>query len=252
MRFINDDVIIKRASKKGANISKKELEDILLNKFFPKYLEKTYIDKKLASEDKEKVIETLIRLMLNDTSKGIIRDMKYISPMVFGLGYVKIHSPFQQTDPNSLLGFHKLNKNLTFLGFVSGVDETSLKDCWITLNNGKTMFNSPIKSPTITLPVFSILYYDGKRIRLYTPTYGNPVNTDFKCNIGDETHELIQELNKTDISKIKDRYKKLGIFDSKKSYAQMYCSKYTLDFNEKEDCINWSAIHEDLITSFDK
>lgn len=89
MRFINDDVIIKRASKKGANISKKELEDILLNKFFPKYLEKTYIDKKLASEDKEKVIETLIRFMLNDTSKGIIRDMKYISPMVFGLGYVK-------------------------------------------------------------------------------------------------------------------------------------------------------------------
>jgi len=64
---------------------------------------------------------------------------------------------------NTLLGFHTIN-DLTFLGCYAGGD-------W-------------------EHPVFFIIYYDGKKLRAYIPTDGNPWNTDTKSAYGNHKDEI--------------------------------------------------------------
>lgn len=68
-------------------------------------------------------------------------------------------------DPDDIHGYHSFSNGLTFYGVSCGGD-------W-------------------ECPVFFIVYWDGKRLRGYVPTVGNPWNTDTKEAYGnDEAKDL--------------------------------------------------------------
>lgn len=62
--------------------------------------------------------------------------------------------------PQSLMGYNQEENGFTYLGVCSGGD-------WET-------------------PIFFCVYWDGKRIRGYVPTEGNPWNTDTKTAYGND------------------------------------------------------------------
>ena len=66
--------------------------------------------------------------------------------------------------PDGLMGYRTLENELSYLGISAGGD-------W-------------------ELPVFFIIYWDGKELRGYIPTKGNPYNTDTKKPYGNSTEAL--------------------------------------------------------------
>jgi hypothetical protein len=62
--------------------------------------------------------------------------------------------------PEGLMGFNTLENDLTYYGICAGGD-------W-------------------ELPVFFIIYWDGKKLRGYVPKSGNPWNTDTKMAYGND------------------------------------------------------------------
>jgi hypothetical protein len=85
----------------------------------------------------------------------------------------KVQFDFENTiiddDTDNLYGLHTMENGLTFCGIGAGGD-------W-------------------EYPVFFIIYYDGKDLRAYIPTKGNPWNTDFHeayGNHGEDEYENIQ------------------------------------------------------------
>lgn len=76
--------------------------------------------------------------------------------------------------PQKLMGINTLKNGLTFWGVCAGGD-------WEE-------------------PVFSILYYDGKCVRSYTPTAGNPWNTKTKQAYGnDEEADIKNKESRKDL-----------------------------------------------------
>jgi hypothetical protein len=126
----------------------------------------------------------------------------------------------------SLVGFHTLNNNFTFLGIEAGGD-------W-------------------ECPVFIILYYDGNRIKAYVPSYGNCFNLDFKSALGSEINVREYDNIDTDIieEKCEKEYTELGIDFGKDNmgyidWAEAYCKKY--DLTCEDIGYNWDAIKEDIL-----
>lgn len=64
---------------------------------------------------------------------------------------------------NGLLGYNQLDNGMTFLGVYAGGD-------W-------------------EIPVFFIVYWDGKKLRGYVPTKGNRWNTTTKCAYGNDQED---------------------------------------------------------------
>lgn len=77
-----------------------------------------------------------------------------------------------------LLGFHDEDNGLNFMGFSTGGD-------W-------------------EFPVFSLFYWDGKDIRLYTPTDGNPWNTDTNRAFGNDAVADFKNIKKRWPEKLDD------------------------------------------------
>lgn len=121
------------------------------------------------------------------------------------------------------MGFQTLENGFTFLGIMMGGD-------W-------------------EFPIFTILYDDGKRLRCYTPSYGNTINLDTKTAFGSECEADI------DFNKLLSKYEKLGIvkpndigkkiFDT--SWMDIYIRKYDIN-NEDELKFNWIAIKQDILS----
>lgn len=76
--------------------------------------------------------------------------------------------------PQKLMGLNTLKNGLTFCGMCAGGD-------W-------------------EQPVFFIVYWDGKKLRAYVPTKGNPYNTDRMCAYGnDEKSDDVNRLSRDDL-----------------------------------------------------
>lgn len=80
----------------------------------------------------------------------------------FGQGETKYFRP-----KDSLIGYHTLENGLTFCGMSSGGH-------WET-------------------PVFFVVYWDGKKLRVYVPTKGNPWNTKTKEAYGNDENSDIED-----------------------------------------------------------
>lgn len=125
---------------------------------------------------------------------------------------------YEQED--NLLGFHTLSNGFTFFGYTAGGD-------W-------------------GVPVFMIVYWDGKKLRGYTPTGGNLINTDWNCALGDESVWGDEER----AQKVREKYKKAGmsvnddLWAFMESAGELYCSKYNTCMDDVKH--NWTVIRQDI------
>lgn len=221
-RFINDDVKLKHGGRKAARIDKLELGRLMLEKAM------VYGDN-FYGEDFDGVDETWYCDAHH--SHRIIHALFYNDPAIkadnkFNVdgenNYVyddEDYEPAEGDIGEHLMGMQTLDNGLTFYGFMAGGD-------W-------------------EFPVFMIIYYDGKKLRGYTPSYGNSVNLDFKSAIGSERSWV--DVNEDKIIK---EYKKLGIyrgdedFEDGESLPELYFEKYELDIDTAG--VNWNAIKQDI------
>lgn len=138
-------------------------------------------------------------------------------------------------DYDGLSGLHTLDNGLTFLGFVAGGD-------W-------------------ELPVFSIVYWDGKDLRGYTPLSGNIFNPVSKTAFGSEeereygTEQSQLPLSNKEISKIKKVLtearssetqkiaKEISVLATEYDRYRAY-SRIKILFNEVD--FNWDRIESDI------
>ena len=112
-----------------------------------------------------------------------------------------------------------------------------------TLKNGFTFYGAFISVDGGPNCAFVIIYFDGKKLRAYTPTYGNTVNVDFNCILGGEAD------CDADWDEIERKYRKLGIWNDdlcEDGLHVMYLEKYNLD--EDTFYYNWDAIRQDIET----
>lgn len=123
-----------------------------------------------------------------------------------------------------------------------------------TLENGLTFYGFEMGGDW-EYPVFAICYYDGKKIRFYIPSYGNPVNLDFKTALHSETESNIVKL-----SSIIKKYQKLNLLDKSINetnlqhkmlhgeidMAELYCQKYAL--TSEDIGFNFDAIKKDIMS----
>ena len=144
--------------------------------------------------------------------------------------------------------------------FYSDIDDSEIDYVGTPLLGFQTLKDEFVFYGTLTnadwsFPVYSIFYFDGIRVRGYTPVCGNLVNTDFKCALGQE-----QEMTELDVNKRISKYQKLGIFTpsnssisisdpfyrsgTDESWATMYLKKYGLD--ETSVYLDFNAMKEEI------
>lgn len=110
---------------------------------------------------------------------------------------------------DNLMGVNTLDNGLTFAGFYAGGD-------W-------------------EYPLFFIVYYDGKSLRGYIPSYGNNYNVDFNTAFGSE-----EECDNYD-EVVAKKYKGVPCDD----FLEYYIKREGGDPKGEID-FNWDAIKEDI------
>jgi hypothetical protein len=222
-RFINDDVKLKVGGRKAAPITKERLGRMILetarnnpNEMVRDVLS-TLDEKWYEYCDGSQFLQICTSLT---EDKSLQKDNKFhaCAENVVGHKYYPSHTEIGKP----LMGMHTLDNGLTFFGFAVGGD-------W-------------------ELPVYMIVYFDGKKLRLYTPSYGNLVNLDFKSALGSEDTDC------KNIDKIIKKYEKLGVYPEDEDDffdrpAVTYLAQYGIDedgFDCGEANYNWDAIKQDI------
>lgn len=108
--------------------------------------------------------------------------------------------------PKSLIGLHTLPNGLTFHGFAAGGD-------W-------------------QHPVFFLVYWDGKKLRGYVPTNGNPWNTDTNRAYGNSRDEEKDFQN------------------ARRRWPKYYADKTVEDFEPDQLDFDEAAIRDDVLARF--
>ena len=208
MRFINDDVKLKQGGRNSVKISQDELwkKIVARAKKIGEYIDEDTED---DGPDGEYACEFIRELIYGDET--IHKDIK------FAIDSENILTPYDDPDDYEL-GIQTF-KDLTYYALKMGGD-------W-------------------ELPVFMIIYYDGKKLRAYIPSYGNLVNLDCKCAFGSED-SVIDDVQ---AEKLLKKYKKLGIEPEDPDYidwSELYCQMYS----ETRDsaAFNYRAMFEDIQT----
>ncbi len=221
-RFINDDVKLRYGGRKAVKIS----IDLLRVKLceFIQNLEDAEDNFDLSNMEDD----CFANLVAVD-NENLKKDIKFANYCENIISDDSEHNVSYEGD--SLLGFHTLENGFTFYGAMGGAD-------W-------------------SWPMFSIFYYDGVRIRAYTPIRGNTVNVDFKSALG-----LEGEYYEVDEDKIIKKYQKLGIYTSPanpnsigtqifgrnltdESWEDMYLKKYGL--TSETVVMNFDAMKEEIM-----
>lgn len=223
-RFINDDAKVRTGGRNAVKLGIAELQEKIW-----KHLCKTHSD---MDEEDPNVVPTdanaympLLDTYDDEKMEKDIKFANYVENCIVDKKYIGA-----KYTGDSLLGFHTLDNGLTFFGIMGGSD-------W-------------------SWAMFSIFYYDGKRIRAYTPIRGNMVNTDFKSALG-----LEGEYDDTDEEKVQEKYEKLGIYSEPsdsdsvgaqifgrdpedESWEEMYLKKY--DLTPDTVSYNFDAMLEEI------
>jgi hypothetical protein len=216
-RFVNDDFKLKHGGRKAARISQEDLANLMYqraNKFAVEEWGDDYeLEDDLNLEEGVTWYEgdcyaELIRYLMEDEAL-----MKDVSKYRISCCSEATFDGMSSEGAMNLTGMHTLSNGLTFYGYFHSVD--CGPDC-----------------------AFVIIYHDGKKLRAYVPTYGNAVNMDFKCVLGEE-HEY-----DADYDKLETKYRKLGVWREDKDFFRMYIAKY--GFDDQTFCCNWDAIQQDI------
>lgn len=203
MRFVNDDVKLKHGGRNAVKIS----QDDLWKKIVARAMKigEDIEDVEDDGPDGESAYEFIRELIYNDET--IHKDIKY------DIDAENILTACDADYNDEYVGMHTV-KGLTFYGIIMGGD-------W-------------------EVPAFFIIYWDGKKLRAYVPSYGNLVNLDCKCAFGSESVE--------DEEKLLKKYKKLGIEPEDPDYidwSELYCKMYDETPDSAE--YNYDAMLEDIL-----
>ena len=209
MRFINDDVKLKNGGRNSVRIS----EDELWNKIVARArkIGDCYIDEDTEDNgpDGDEAAQFISELFYNDET--IRKDIKY------NVDGENILVACDADYEDKYIGMYTTNEGLTFYGFLAGGD-------W-------------------EMPMFIIIYWDGKKLRAYVPSYGNVINLDCKCAFGSECDEVDDNKAKALLAK----YKKLGIEPEDPNdidWGEMYCKIYDTTPDSCE--FNYDAMLKDI------
>lgn len=197
-----DRKLIKKGGRKAVKISKEEL----LKKLYNLYKKsEEYYDEDITEANFDETYHLNTEIFIEN--KIIEKDLSKIS-----FGYDNfIASREDISDKKALVGFNTLENGLTFFGVVdAGDDEFS---------------------------IFYIIYFDGKNLRGYIPSYGNLINLDFKTAFGGEYYNC---------DNYKEILKKKG-YDDNEDFITQYAEKHGVVFSKDSVFdINWDAIIEDI------
>jgi len=215
-RFINDDFKVKAGGRKAVRITPEELKEKLRKAVINSgyYEDEEEVEDLVMSDDAEGYAAMAIQ---SDIAED---DMKYL------IDHENVDTN-NNNMPESLIGLHTLDNGLTFVGAFMGGD-------WET-------------------GAFIIVYYDGKKIRRYIPTYGNLIHVPFKSCFGSEQEcENYSEV----VDKLAKEYKKLGLItnvgdDFEDELPWLYFKKYGITpsfdhWKEKYKAINWDAVKYEI------
>lgn len=207
MRFINDDAKLKNGGRNSVKVSKDELWKKIVNRAMKigEDIDDDMEDDGPAGEFASEFIRELIYC-----DETIRKDIKY------NVDAENILTAYDAYDEDEYVGLHTLSNGLTFYGIVMGGD-------W-------------------EIPAFIIIYWDGKKLRAYVPSYGNRINLDCKCAFGSEN-----DADDAQSEKLLTKYKKIGIEPDDPDYinlSELYCKMYD---TTPDDCkINYDAIIQDI------
>lgn len=160
-RFINDDFKLKNGGRNAARITIDELKEIL-HKYSRKYnCMDSYYDPEYPLTDESDTYDyyNVVLSEILDADDTLCKDRKY----EFDLENFS-SEPYYFRKNSDIAGFNTLDNGLTYIGFWSGGD-------W-------------------EYGVFGIVYYDGKKLRTFIPTYGNTVNRKSKCAISGDDDDI--------------------------------------------------------------
>lgn len=200
-RFVNDDVLVQKGGRNAVKMDSIELRTKLLARA-----------NELGYEtwDEDFDLKYLILYLIGEDTT-IEEDLN-----------ISFHTEnltcsdkviFGEYETNHLVGFHTLHNGFTFLGMQAGGDS----EC----------------------PVFFIIYYDGKQLRAYIPSYGNTINLDFHSAFGSEDYLDV------DRHKLEKKYKCIGTYrNADEPWYSRYLRKYGLTMQTVE--IDWNAIKTDI------
>ena len=188
MRFINDDVKLKQGGRNAVKIS----QDDLWKKIVARAMKIGEDIEGVEDDgpDGESAYEFIRELIYNDET--IHKDIKY------DIDAENILTACDADYNDESVGMHTV-KDLTFYGVIMGGD-------W-------------------EVPAFFIIYWDGKKLRAYIPSYGNLINLDCKCAFGSENDGVDDKKEE----KLLKKYKKLGIEPEDPDYidwSELYCKMY--------------------------
>lgn len=208
-RFINDDAKLRNGGRKARIMDISELK-IELWKFIYN----------ATREDSDSDDDDYYSRILTIEDEGLLKDLKFANyPENIFCTLEELNHWISSGDVenvplpvgDSLLGFHTLPNDFTFFG-VAGVADGS------------------------DFPMFSIFYYDGNKVRAYTPIRGNYVCTDNKCAFFMEEYSDIFNEKAT-----KKRCAKFGI-----DYEEMNEMNYVTIYELDKLPMNFDAMKEDI------
>lgn len=204
MGYINmNDKLIKNGGRSAVKVS----SEFLLDKLFELHKKSEDSDYANLKEFKDNNVDYYILL----ENKKIEKDLSKFN--FDGENYTTSKEDYWKHE-ETLLGINTLENGLTFLGCIAGGD-------W-------------------EYPVFFIIYWDGKALRGYIPTYGNCVNLDFKTAFGSEGE--YEDLDEEVILK-KPKY---NDYDRKKDDLSSYYLKCEGLTEDDDPDINWDAVKKDI------
>lgn len=206
--YINmDRSLIKKGGRNAAKISEKEL------------FRKVYAMQKANEPDglaMEPIEDFTLDMVNVDELTGNVQISKDLSKIKFDAENC-IADP-DEWDEESLIGIHTLPNGLTFIGMAVGGD-------W-------------------EQPLFLIIYWSGRALRGYIPSYGNTFNPDFKAAFGSEGSNKSVDNNKVFANA---PYNGCDVHEA----GPVYLKSLAPDGEDTEGIradMNWKAIEEDIMS----
>lgn len=229
MRFINDDVQLKNGGRKAARVTAVDLWRMILQRATLLAEDEDTLkelQKAVELEDNQAMYRALE--VLHTCDRLIVAGNKFnadVKNLLIGANGHVCECAYDDNDIGEpLIGLQTLPNGLTFYGYMAGGD-------W-------------------EYPVFLIIYFDGKKLRSYTPAYGNCVNLDCHTAFGSEGDSK----KNIDYEKLKAKYIKRGWnfdddgneldTDDSDFMYRCYLNKYELTYDTLG--FNWDAIRKDI------
>lgn len=236
-RFINDDVKTRIGSRNAVRITHAELRQKIIQRGnalgCDDETEDVYF---LLENDETFEVDGFAREMILDYAINTNRDKEC------AIGDPYLPEDYELSDVGTpILGYHTTENGFTFFGLIDALEES--------------------------YPIFRIIYWDGKKLRLYTPKRGNLYQVELAhplacwCSTDadeDKIEKLVKKYKKAgiwpnggcdDFDELHDYYCEMDEDDAGENvYIDLYLKKYGLNYETLG--FNWDAIQEEIDLHF--